>query len=252
VGFASSRVASLIGGTMILYDSYLSRTQLAGMAARLFPAWASSHGFSRELFAVLEMTREMVAMSHGGTILVVPAGPLERIYGLRLPPRYAVPRPALSFLSRLADVPRPAQDASIAPIAVLEDPELDESDTRHELRDAARVIAHLTAVDGAVVITEGLDLLAFGVMIDVAPSTTPVELPTIDPAAPAKMGSRTQQEFGGARHQSAIAFCRAQPASALALVVSRDGTLSAFLRDSHTVLAIRPLDVGLARFGGRL
>jgi hypothetical protein len=60
------------------------------------------------------------------------------------------------------------------------------------------------------------------------------------------------QEFGGARHHAAFAFCHAQPASVLALVASRDGTLSAFLRDRDQVSAIRPLDVGLARFGGRL
>jgi hypothetical protein len=93
---------------------------------------------------------------------------------------------------------------------------------------AVDAVAGLTAVDGATVITDRYELLAFGVKIgrpDGRPRvervvlTEPIEGGTVSVVAPA--------ELGGTRHISAAQFAHDQQ-EAVALVASQDGRFTIF------------------------
>ena len=97
-----------------------------------------------------------------------------------------------------------------------------------ELGDAVDMIAGLTAVDGATVITDQYELIAFGAKIarrdgharvDQVRLTEPIDgtVPTVvDPT-----------QLGGTRHLSAMQFVHDQR-NALALVASQDGRFTVF------------------------
>jgi hypothetical protein len=258
ISVPSRRVASLMGGRLLLYDTYLSETQLYSFAETLFVDQQVVRPSPEALLALLEIAREIVDIGHGGTMLIVGHNRLDEIPALQVPSTYRVRRPVQILPGETAGQ---ATASSHRTSSAGSTPTGTGSTKRHSSarlddrrlsREAIRIVANLASMDGAVVLTTNLELLAFGVLIDTAPSASPVTLPTLDPSRPDTRATRTPQEFGGSRHQSAIAFCRAQTNAALAIVVSRDSTVSAFLRDASGVLAIRPLDVGLARFGAQI
>jgi hypothetical protein len=84
-----------------------------------------------------------------------------------------------------------------------------------------RPVARMAAVDGAVVLTDDLQVLGFGAMIRVG-SDPDVYRVT---AWPERVDSVHLEEAGGARHQSAVRFV-GQHRNAIALVISHDGHLS--------------------------
>jgi hypothetical protein len=99
-------------------------------------------------------------------------------------------------------------------------PELGELD--ESLFEVAHLIADLTRVDGAVLVTDCLEILGFGVEIA-------GELPEVLRVARAHDLEGTQREWVrtdrvGTRHRSAFRLCQAVR-EALALVVSQDGSL---------------------------
>ncbi len=85
--------------------------------------------------------------------------------------------------------------------------------------DLAHLFADLTSVDGAVVFTEGFELLGFGAMISVGLKAEKTVARALDIE-----GLQTEQLHSGsfgARHRSAFRFCNAVH-EATALVVSQD------------------------------
>jgi hypothetical protein len=90
------------------------------------------------------------------------------------------------------------------------------------------VIAGLTAVDGAVVLTDGYELLGFGAKIVRRRGWPPVEQVTMsEPVEGSQPVLVHPEQLGGTRHLSAAQFIHDQR-NAVALVASQDGRFTIF------------------------
>jgi hypothetical protein len=97
-----------------------------------------------------------------------------------------------------------------------------------DLKRAVDAIAGLTAVDGATVITDRYDLLAFGAKITRKRGHPPVEWVNLtEPVEGSTPVRATPAQLGGTRHLSAAQFVHDQR-DALALVASQDGRFTIF------------------------
>ena len=97
-----------------------------------------------------------------------------------------------------------------------------------DFRDAVEMIAGLTAVDGATVITDQYELLAFGAKIARRDGHLRVEYVTVtEPIEDAVPVVMHPTRIGGTRHLSAVQFVHDQR-DATALVASQDGRVTVF------------------------
>jgi len=159
---------------------------------------------------LLRLAVSMRAHKRGGTLLVVPAGTEAWRESIVRPIAYAVEPP----FTELADLVHEATDR--------------EPRAQGALGRAVDAVAGLTAVDGATVITDRYELLAFGVKIGRPDGRTRVERVVL--GEPIEGGDATAValvELGGTRHISAAQFAQDQP-DALALVASQDGRFTIF------------------------
>ncbi len=162
--------------------------------------------------ALIRLAVSMRAHARGGSLLVVPAGTELWQESILQPVRYAVAPPFCA----LADLMR-------------EDPgERPRRRWQEALHTAVESIAGLTAVDGATIINDRYELLAFGAKIvrragwDQVWSvllTEPIEGTSAITAEPGQLG--------GTRHLSAAQFAHDQH-DAIALVASQDGRFTVF------------------------
>jgi hypothetical protein len=149
----------------------------------------------------------MRAHRRGGTLLVVPAGSETWRESIVRPLRYEV-TPAFTELADLVE--GPAEERALA------------------LGRVVDALAGLTAVDGATLITDRYELLAFGVKIGRPDGRARVERVIV--CEPIEGGRTTEMaplQLGGTRHNSAAQFAQDQP-DAVALVASQDGRFTAF------------------------
>jgi hypothetical protein len=162
--------------------------------------------------ALVQMAVSMRAHGRGGSLLVVPAGTEAWRESIVQPIPYAVSPPffQLAYLSREAvdQTERPAwQEAFSASVAA---------------------VAGLTAVDGAVVLTDRYELLGFGATITRRKGWPQVEEVRLTEPIEGNMPVLTHPEqFGGTRHLSAAQFIQDQR-DAVALVASQDGRFTVF------------------------
>ncbi len=99
---------------------------------------------------------------------------------------------------------------------------------KEALRETVEAIAGLTAVDGAAILTEHYELLAFGAKIQRRRGAAPVE--TVMLTEPIEGGTPTAvaaAQLGGTRHLSAAQFVHDQR-NAIALVASQDRRFTVF------------------------
>ncbi len=168
---------------------------------------------------ILSIARAMRSLGHGGTLLIVPDD--ERWNESHDHSTYPVgPRntQVSSLLREIADNAKAKKDE--APPRILQ---------YSVLTNAIAVIAQLTAVDGATVITTDMDIVGFGVKIkeDLAVETFPII--EIDPLDHENDFRYSKPELiGGKRHQSAARFIYKQH-DAIALVASQDGNITVFV-----------------------
>ena len=153
---------------------------------------------------LVPLALSMRAHKHGGSLLVVPHGTDQWRKSIVSVP-YAVAPP----FSKLGDlVRRGTRDATF--------------------KEATDAIGGLTAVDGAVVLSDRWDVLAFGAKIGRTESGPFVEEVLVrEPIlghTPVKLPA---SELGGTRHLSAAQFVHEQRDS-LALVASQDGRFTVF------------------------
>jgi hypothetical protein len=99
----------------------------------------------------------------------------------------------------------------------------------HEaLRRVIETIAGLTAVDGATVITDRYELLAFGAKIGRRQGSPRIEQVVVtEPIEGAVADIANPAQLGGTRHLSAAQFAQDQR-DAFALVASQDGRFTVF------------------------
>lgn len=172
-----------------------------------------SGAISRDSVDVLtQLAVSMRAHGRGGSLLVVPSHAQLWRESILQPITYSI---APSFCA-LADLMR-------------EDPaERAHRRWQEELRRVIEGIGGLTAVDGATIITDQYELLAFGAKIVRRPGCKQVSSVIVtEPIEGTAPVDAEPGQLGGTRHLSAAQFTHDQP-DAIALVASQDGRFTVF------------------------
>jgi len=160
---------------------------------------------------MIQLAASMRQHGRGGALLVVPSGSNDWRESIVSPIQYAV-EPPFSELAVLS-----CSDKA--------DPD--------DLGRAVDAIAGLTAVDGATIITDRYDLLAFGAKIARKRGSTPVEFVNVtEPVEGSSPVRAAPAQFGGTRHLSAAQFVHDQR-DATVLVASQDGRFTIFKWSPH-------------------
>jgi hypothetical protein len=161
---------------------------------------------------LVQLAASMRAHEHGGSLLVVPRGDETWRQSIVHPILYSVTPPfgALNELMR--------QEVD----------EANENLLTAAVRRAVDTVAGLTAVDGATVINDQYEVLAFGAKIRRPEGSPPVEkMVTTEPIAGDQPVVIHPAQNGGTRHLSAAQFVQDQR-EAIALVASQDGRFTVF------------------------
>jgi hypothetical protein len=170
-------------------------------------AGALDHKSASGVTAVMiQLAASMRAHGRGGALLVVPTGTDAWRDSIVSPVLYAIDPP----FSELAQLARTGNA----------DPD--------DLKRAVDAVAGLTAVDGATIINDRYDLLAFGAKIARRRGSTPVETVNVtEPVEGSAAMSASPSQLGGTRHLSAAQFVHDQR-DAMAMVASQDGRFTIF------------------------
>jgi hypothetical protein len=161
---------------------------------------------------LVQLAVSMRAHGRGGLLLVVPSTS-ETWRDSMVPPMPYVISPPFRGLSEL-----------------LRDGAASKRNDRFQqaLREVVDVIAGLTAVDGAAVMTDTYELLAFGAKIARRRGSPQVEQVTVtEPVVGGEARTMTPAQLGGTRHFSAAQFVHDQR-DAIALVASQDRRFTVF------------------------
>jgi hypothetical protein len=165
----------------------------------------------RSAEVLIRLAVSMRAHKRGGTLLVVPAGAGAWRESIVQPVAYVVD-PAFTELRDL----------------VLEDSEEDPIRGHETLGRVVDAVAGLTAVDGATVISDGYEVLGFGVKIQRPDGRPAVERVVVsEPVEGGGAAVVAPLQLGGTRHSSAAQFAQDQR-DAVALVASQDGRFTIF------------------------
>lgn len=161
---------------------------------------------------LVQLAASMRAHAHGGSLLVVPTGKETWRDSIVQPVLYSV-APAFSALAELVGRDETARS---------------ENAWESSVRKAVDTVAGLTAVDGATVINDRYEVLAFGVKIRRPTERLPVEQMVLtEPVVGNQAIVVPPVQHGGTRHLSAAQFVHDQQ-DALALVASQDGRFTVF------------------------
>ncbi|HEX5230452.1 MAG TPA: hypothetical protein VFW44_22225 [Bryobacteraceae bacterium] len=171
----------------------------------------SSEGPAQSLNLLVQLAVSMRAHGRGGSLLVVPALAAPGTdHAWRESIVWPIPYLVSPPFSRLAELAREAN---------VEAARLDRT---------VDAVAGLTAVDGAVVLTDQLDVLAFGAKITRRKGHPLVEQVAVtEPIEGGEAELVHPEKLGGTRHLSAAQFVQDQHDSA-ALVASQDGRFTIF------------------------
>jgi hypothetical protein len=161
---------------------------------------------------LIQIATSMRAHKHGGTLLVVPSGSTEWRKSIIHPIKYSI-YPAFSGLSELMKQSGNDWNSGI---------------WQGELSREIDSIAGLTAIDGATIITDRHEVLAFGAKISRTEGSPRVErILTTEPIVGGDGTIINPAMSGGTRHMSAAQFVHDQR-NAVALVASQDGIFTIF------------------------
>ncbi|MFI5160234.1 MAG: putative sensor domain DACNV-containing protein [Sphingobacteriales bacterium] len=160
----------------------------------------------------MQLAVSMRAHGHGGMLLVVPSDSDKWRESIIDPISYAV-SPAFSGLSDLMNKDLKKQNLDV---------------WREELKDEIDCVAGLTAVDGATIINDRHELLAFGAKITRPYGGETVrEIMVTEPIIDSEAQIIAPGQDGGTRHFAAAQFVYDQR-DAFALVASQDGRFTIF------------------------
>ncbi len=173
---------------------------------------AATNGPHHSLNVLVQLSASMRAHGHGGTLLVVPAGTERWRESTVQPILYSI-TPAFAALSQLLK-----QKVD----------EEDQSQWEGALRRTVDTIGGMTAVDGATVINDQYEVLAFGAKIRLPERSSLVEQWVVTEPIVGNLPIVVHPtEHGGTRHLSAAQFVHDQR-DALSLVASQDGRFTVF------------------------
>jgi hypothetical protein len=170
----------------------------------------SSMGDSFNL--LVQLSASMRLHGKGGLVLIVPENSTGWQNSIIQPIKYPV-NPPYSAISELMTQSEAEQD---------------ELEWQDALLQAIDLIGGFTAVDGATIITQNYNLLAFGAKVARSANSIPVEeMVLTEPVADGKAIRIHPAQHGGTRHLAAAQFVHDQP-EAVALVASQDGQFTIF------------------------
>lgn len=176
---------------------------LLGIVRAVGPSSAGTDSLN----VLVQLAASMRSHGRGGALLVTPSGSDQWLLSVVTPMTYAL-NPPFTGLSALMGA----------------DSVADTDDLRH----AVEGIAGLTAVDGAMVMNDHYDVLAFGAKITRRKGSASVERITVtEPIVGSESAVVAPGQFGGTRHLSAAQFVHDQR-DAVALVASQDGRFTIF------------------------
>lgn len=174
--------------------------------------FTSSSIWNDSLNVLVQLSVSMREHGRGGILLVVPSGKETWRESIIHPIAYAV-EPAFS---ELAELHKPYADDINAVL------------WQSKLNAAINNLAGLTAVDGATIINDKYELMAFGAKIGRSPNGLPVEEMLVTEPIIGNRGVVVHPvQNGGTRHLSAAQFIHDQH-DAIALVASQDGRFTIF------------------------
>jgi Probable sensor domain DACNV len=181
-----------------------------GMVASLVGVDLS--GTDDSVNVLVQLAASMRAHHRGGALLIIPSANQSWSESIVTPVLYAVTPPFSGLAALVTEEAR--QPGS--------------HDWQEDLRRAVDALAGLTAVDGATLITDRYELIAFGAKITRRRGNPPVERVLV--TEPVEGTDRTivnPYQLGGTRHFSAAQFVHDQR-DATALVASQDGRFTVF------------------------
>ncbi|HEX8650254.1 MAG TPA: hypothetical protein VF708_05390 [Pyrinomonadaceae bacterium] len=174
--------------------------------------FGSPDSHTDSLNVLVQLAASMRAHGRGGSLLVVPHGTASWRESIVWPVLYSVAPP----FSELADLMR--QDEEMRDMRLWQE----------SFIDAVDAIAGMTAVDGATIISDQYELLAFGAKIGRRENGVQVEQVVLtEPVIGSAASVVHPVQFGGTRHLSAAQFVQDQRDS-VALVASQDGRFTVF------------------------
>ena len=162
-----------------------------------------SQSMSEESVSLLiQLAVSMRMHGRGGSLLVVPSGTESWRESIRSPVAYSVAPPLHSIGGQ--------------------------TDSPYEIRRGVDAIAGLTAVDGATILTDRYELLAFGAKIVRRSQSTIVDQVIVtEPVEGVEPAIVDPAQLGGTRHLSAAQFASDQR-EAISMVASQDGRFTVF------------------------
>jgi hypothetical protein len=171
----------------------------------------SPASWTHSVNVLVRLAVSMRGHGHGGALLVVPSDSDAWRESIVQPMLYAV-SPAFTELAQLIQMP------SKGSRSVWQD----------ALTRTVDTVAGLTAVDGAVVLTDRYELLGFGAKIARRKGSPQVEqIMVTEPIEDSTAELVHPEQLGGTRHLSAAQFVHDQH-DAVALVASQDGRFTVF------------------------
>jgi hypothetical protein len=204
-------VAVLEGDQIKMIDDNASRLPDCPSLLTSLLGFESSSSWDGSVNVLVQLSVSMRAHGRGGAMLLVPAGTGRWRESIVNPVPYVV-SPEYAELTHLVAVPGDARDRG----------------WQDALDDAVQAIAGLTAVDGATVLTDRYELLAFGAKITRRGDSPLVDrLVVTEPIKGATRAEVHPNRIGGTRHLSAAQFVHDQR-DTVALVASQDGRFSIF------------------------
>jgi hypothetical protein len=172
----------------------------------------SSSGWNDSINVLVQLAASMRAHGHGGSLLVVPNDSDAWRDSIIHPITYPV-TPAFDELKKLMTQKVSGRDLGL---------------WQEDVNRTVDSMAGLTAVDGATIINEQLELLAFGAKIGLSSNGLPVEQMLVTEPVVGNIATVIHpSQNGGTRHLSAAQFVFDQR-DAIALVSSQDGRFTIF------------------------
>lgn len=207
-----ANVAVLKGEQIKIVDEHgASLPDCPPLLTALLP-FTSPGSWDHKFNLLVQLAASMRAHGHGGSLLVVPTGSEAWRQSIVHPIRYSV-TPAFAALGELMrqEVNDTNENLVVAAVG-----------------RAVDTVAGLTAVDGATVMDDRYEVLAFGATIRRKEGGAPVEqIVTTEPIVGDRPVAVHPVQTGGTRHLSAAQFVHDQR-DAAALVASQDGRFTVF------------------------
>jgi len=207
-----SNIAVLIGDEIKIVDDRQAKKTDSPNLLRSLLDFSSPALMDEPVNLLLQLAVSIRAHKRGGTLLIVPSLSVAWKESIRHPLHYSI-HPPFSGLADLMHLPESERDLT---------------KWQTDLSREVELVAGLTAIDGAIVMNDKYELLAFGEKIFRAYNKPLVEQMIV--TEPINGGQPTvvfPAQTGGTRHLSAAQFVNDQHDS-IALVASQDGRFTVF------------------------